>query len=147
MLEWSWAEERLVAAKNFWIATPNAEGMPHCRPMWGFWQDTSFWFSSVNRQTAFLASEGKAVLHSESGDEVVIIEGAVERLYGKDKLQVISDGYKQKYNHDTTATDDGVFTLQGYGGPGWRLIPERAHGWIAPQFNTATRWVFTSAAA
>src|SRR4051794_11861727 len=91
LLEWSWAEERLVAARNFWLATHNTEGMPHCRPMWGFWHNTSFWFSSVNRQTAFLASDGKAVLHSESGDEVVIIEGSVERLHGKDKLQVISD--------------------------------------------------------
>lgn len=142
LLTWSWAEERLLAARNFWINTPGADGMPHCRPMWGFWVDNAFWFSSVNRQTIFLAEVGKAVMHTESGDEVVVIEGTVERLYGKANLQVISDGYREKYNHPTNATDEGVFTLEGYGGPGWRLKPVRALGWIAPQFNTATRWVF-----
>lgn len=145
LLEWSWAEERLRAARNFWIATPAPNGMPHSRPMWGFWRNGAFWFSSVNRQTAYLASEGKAVLHTESGDEVVIIDGVVERLFGKENLQVISTGYKEKYNHDTNATDDGVYTLEGYGGPGWKLTPTTALGWIAPQFNTATRWVFPAA--
>ncbi|EEP70228.1 hypothetical protein MCAG_00555 [Micromonospora sp. ATCC 39149] len=141
-LDWAWADERLSKARNFWLATPGPDGMPVCRPMWGFWQDNALWFSTVNRMTDHLQNDGRVVLHTESGDEVVIIEGKAERLFGKDLLQVISTGYREKYGHETVATDEGVFTPQGYGGPGYRLVPVKALGWVAPEFGTATRWTF-----
>ncbi|QFZ20146.1 pyridoxamine 5'-phosphate oxidase family protein [Saccharothrix syringae] len=141
-LDWSWADERLSGARNFWLAVPGPDGMPVCRPMWGFWTNGTFWFSTVNRMTEHLQEDGRAILHTESGDEVVIVEGRVERLFGKENLQVIADGYLAKYSHRTVATDEGVFTPQGYGGPGYRLTPKKVLGWEAPRFGTATRWTF-----
>jgi hypothetical protein len=143
-LEWEWAEKRLLDARNFWLATTALDGTPHVRPLWGFWQDGGFWFATVNRSVAFIEANGNVIVHTESGDEVVIVEGRCDRLFGKDQLQRISTGYKERYNHDTYATDEGVFTLAGYGGPGFKVTPAKVLGWIAPQFETATRWRFSA---
>lgn len=141
-LEWEWAEKRLTEARNFWFATTDLTGNPHVRPLWGFWLEGAFWFATVNRSVQHIEANSNVVVHTESGDEVVIVEGVCERLYGKDRLQVISTGYKDRYNHETYATDEGVFTPQGYGGPGYRVVPSKVLGWIAPEFETATRWTF-----
>ena len=46
LLLWSWAEQRLVDARNYWIATTRPDGRPHCRPVWGVWLPDGFWFST-----------------------------------------------------------------------------------------------------
>lgn len=47
LLPWSWATERLVAARNYWIATTRANGRPHCRPVWGVWfEGVGLYFST-----------------------------------------------------------------------------------------------------
>lgn len=141
-LEWEWAHKRLREATTFWLATKAFDGRPHVRPIWGFWQQGGFWFSTTNRSVPYIEAEPEVVLHTDSGEEVVIVEGRCERLYGKELLQTISTGYLERYNHSTVATDEGVFTPEGYGGPGFKIVPTKVLGWVAPQFNTATRWTF-----
>src|SRR3954468_17640441 len=46
MLPWEWAVERLVAARNHWIATTRPNGRPHAMPVWGVWIDEAFFFGS-----------------------------------------------------------------------------------------------------
>jgi hypothetical protein len=46
LLAWSCAEQRLVAARNYWIATTRPDGRPHCRPVWGVWLPDGFWCST-----------------------------------------------------------------------------------------------------
>ena len=36
-LPWSWASERLVANRNYWVVTVSPEGQPHSLPVWGAW--------------------------------------------------------------------------------------------------------------
>jgi hypothetical protein len=38
-LPWTWAVERLLANRNFWVVTVSAEGRPHALPVWGVWDD------------------------------------------------------------------------------------------------------------
>ncbi|MFI6345968.1 pyridoxamine 5'-phosphate oxidase family protein [Streptomyces sp. NPDC050560] len=141
-LDWEWAHKRLRESKNFWITTQGLDGRPHTRPVWGFWLEGGLWFSTTNRSVAYIEADNNVTVHTESGDEVVIVEGRCERLHGKDRLQVISDNYREYFSHETVATDEGVFTPQGYGGPGFKITPTKVLGWNAPYFNTATRWVF-----
>jgi Pyridoxamine 5'-phosphate oxidase len=47
LLPWSWAEQRLVAARHYWIATTRPDGRPHSRPVWGAWLPDGFWFSTA----------------------------------------------------------------------------------------------------
>ena len=46
LLPWSWAEERLIASHEYWLATVRPDGRPHLMPVWGVWSDGSLWFSS-----------------------------------------------------------------------------------------------------
>ena len=46
LLPWSWAEERLIASHDYWVATVWPDGRPHVMPVWGIWHDESVWFSS-----------------------------------------------------------------------------------------------------
>jgi hypothetical protein len=35
LLPWSWAEERLTASRNYWVASSWPDGRPHSMPVWG----------------------------------------------------------------------------------------------------------------
>jgi hypothetical protein len=37
MLPWSWADERLGAARNYWIVTAGTDREPSAAPVWGVW--------------------------------------------------------------------------------------------------------------
>ena len=38
-LPWSWAAERLIPNKNYWVITVSAGGAPSSMPVWGVWSD------------------------------------------------------------------------------------------------------------
>ena len=77
MLPWAWAEERLVAAHNYWVATASAQRGPHATPVWGLWRDGVFVFSCgrESRKARDLEADARLVVHLESGDDVVTVEG------------------------------------------------------------------------
>ncbi len=37
LLDWSWVETRLIAARNYWVASVYPDGRPHVSPVWGAW--------------------------------------------------------------------------------------------------------------
>jgi hypothetical protein len=45
-LLWSWADQRLVDARNYWVATASVEGIPHVAPVWGVWSHGTLWFGT-----------------------------------------------------------------------------------------------------
>ncbi|HEX6597605.1 MAG TPA: pyridoxamine 5'-phosphate oxidase family protein, partial [Acidimicrobiales bacterium] len=65
-LPWSWAAERLVAARNIWVVTASAEGRPHALPVWGVWDegDHRFGFSCGprSRKARNLAANPQAAI-------------------------------------------------------------------------------------
>lgn len=134
MLEWAWAEERLTASRNYWIVTAGSVGGPHAAPVWGLWIDDAVVFSTSpeSRKGRNLEGDPRVVVHLESGDEVVILEGAVERISLDDPL---ADAYDAKYEH---RPDPGA--------PGevwFRLAPLRAFAWLEQDYSrTATRFEF-----
>ena len=52
LLPWSWAEERLTAADNFWFSTARPDGRPHAMPAWGVWLDGGLYFEVARRRVA-----------------------------------------------------------------------------------------------
>jgi Pyridoxamine 5'-phosphate oxidase len=87
LLPWSWAEQRLVAARNYWIATTRPDGRPHCRPVWGVWLPDGFWFSTGSVARHNLVANPQITVHLESGDQVVIVEGVAAAVTGAGRLQ------------------------------------------------------------
>lgn len=127
LLAWSWADERLRAAHNYWVATAG----PHASPIWGLWRDSALLFSCgrESRKARALARDPRIVVHLESGDEVVIVEGVAEPVSATD---ADIDAYAEKYD------------FRADPGEGWyRVVPRRAFAWQEATYpNSATRFDF-----
>src|SRR6266545_2158700 len=141
LLPWSWAEQRLVGARTYWIATTRTDGRPHCRPVWGVWLPDGFWFSTGSRARHNLVANPQITVHLDSGAEVVIVEGVARRVSGADRLQAFLAAYNAKYNWDASAAADGVADSSGAAGPAYRVRPQVVFGWDT-ELRTATRWSF-----
>jgi PPOX class probable F420-dependent enzyme len=134
MLDWDWAEERLVAARNYWIGTTRADGRPHAAPVWGVWLDGALLFgtSPESVKGRNIARDPRVVAHLESGDEVVILEGAITMLDDPDRLRELERVYSEKYAFD--AKFPAAFQLK----------PDYALAWTESDYpRTATRFDFT----
>jgi len=127
MLPWAWADERLEAAHNYWVATVG----PHASPVWGLWRDGSFLFSceARSRKARDLALDPRLVLHLESGDEVVILEGVAEPVAA---TEADVEEYERKYAYKPNP------------GEGWyRVEPQRVLAWREQDYpGSATRFDF-----
>jgi pyridoxine/pyridoxamine 5'-phosphate oxidase len=133
LLPWSEAERWLAEARNYWVCTTRADGRPHAAPVWGLWLEGVLVFST-SRSSAKgrnLARIPEIVVHTESGDEVVILEGAVEET---ELTAELADAYEAKYAFRPEPDADNV----------WYALPPRvAQTWRERDFaQTATRWVF-----
>jgi len=139
---WSWAEARLVEARNYWICTTRPDGRPHASPVWGLWLDGAVWFSTSRRsqKARNLAASPALVVHLESGDDVVILEGAAEEVTETAELGRFADAYDEKYRYRPDPTEATSVT--------YRLRPRSAHTWREQDFTrSAVRWVFEPAPA
>jgi nitroimidazol reductase NimA-like FMN-containing flavoprotein (pyridoxamine 5'-phosphate oxidase superfamily) len=130
MLDWSWAEERLAASRNYWIVTSGEDGAPAAAPVWGVWAEGAVYFGTSPRSQKGrnIARDPRTVIHLESGDEVVILYGEVERC----KLEEsVADAYERKYDY---RPEQDEFL---------RLRPRRAVAWVEAEYpKTATRFDF-----
>lgn len=134
LLDWSWAEERLMASRNYWVTTTRADGRPHAAPVWGYWHDGALVFSTDPSSVKghALAARPDVVIHLESGDDVVICEGRVERVPQSD-LATVNELYSAKYDVgvDPDNPNHGVY----------RLRPAVVLAWREQDFPTsATRF-------
>jgi hypothetical protein len=131
MLPWSWAAERLEASHNYWVATASSRHGPAAKPVWGLWWDGIFAFSTGERSRTArdLADDPRVVVHLESGDEVVVLEGSVEVVEGGAE---ISDAYDAKYS------------VRVPEGSSWYCVrPRRAFAWREQDYpKSATRFDF-----
>lgn len=137
-LAWVHAEERLEGARSYWIATTRPDGRPHAAPVWGVWVGGSLYFgtgrSSVKGRN--LARSPELIVHLESADDVVILEGEVEEVRDRSSFDAIDAAYRAKYGM-------GVVEA-GEEGAVWYVVrPRKAHAWLEDDFlGTATRWRF-----
>ena len=133
LLPWTWANDRLASARNYWLATASPGGRPHVAPIWGIWHDGGFHFGTemASRKGRNLDATRHAVLHLESGDDVVIGEGPVTAASEASTVAAVVATYREKYG----LGDD--FTLD----PCLVLRPTVVLGWREADFPTsATRW-------
>ena len=131
-IQWTWVVERMTAARNYWVATTRADGNPHLSPVWGVWHDTAFHFFTDpdSLKARNIRRHAHAVVHLESGDEVVIMEG---RLKLEAATPDILSAYESKY-HISLGEDPGGL---------YRLELTKALAWLESDFpKTATRWSF-----
>jgi hypothetical protein len=83
-----------------------------------------------------LLENGRVVVHLESGDEVVILEGSVEPFERTDQVLDLAETYQTKYGID-------ISTLPSADSVWFAVRAAVAHGWREADFPTsATRWEF-----
>jgi PPOX class probable F420-dependent enzyme len=134
-LDFGWAEERLTGARNYWVCTTRPDGRPHAMPVWGLWYGGALVFSTdpLSVKGRNLAASPAVVVHLESGDEVVVVEGRAEWVTGPDLGDSFVDDYERKYGHRLDPADPGF----GF----YRVAPGRILAWRESDFPTsATRF-------
>lgn len=149
-LPWSWAEERVVANRNYWVVTASASGRPHAMPVWGVWlpETERFWFScSPNaRKARNLAANPQCVVTVDDTVECVSMEGRGRLVDAADAADVEAidravAAYLAKYWEDPAVHADMEVFLRNHAI--FEVVPERAFGIIEheDEFATrATRW-------
>jgi hypothetical protein len=101
-------------------------------PVWGIWWDEGVLWSSApsSVKARNLDRDPRVVVHLESGDETVILEGEVAR---KPIDDAAADAYGEKYGH----RPDPSMT----GRPWMHLVPQRAFAWREADYpHSATRF-------
>ncbi|HEY2310693.1 MAG TPA: pyridoxamine 5'-phosphate oxidase family protein [Gaiellaceae bacterium] len=136
MLEWGWATERLAGARNYWVSTTRPNGRPHAMPVWGVWLDDAFFFGSgrESAKSRNLAANPASVVHLESGDETVILEGLAESVSDDDLLMRVLEVYGPKYD----------LTPHAAGEDPWFVVrPKRVYAWNERDYpDSATQFDF-----
>ena len=144
-LDWSAVEQRLVASKNYWLATTRPDGRPHVVPRWGVWVDGRFWYDGAptTLHAVNLRSNPACALHLESGTEVVVVEGVSHPARADaDGLGARLSAAFGKYSGDGYSPAADAWS--GEDGGGLRVLtPQRAMAWFS--FPTdATRFRFAT---
>ena len=137
LLAWHWARRRLVAAHNYWMSTTGPGGRPHAMPVWGLWLDEAFVFSTArrSRKARNLARDSRLVVHLESGDQTVILEGRATVATDPSLLERYVAAYERKYRYRPDPADRKQVT--------YTVRPLKALAWRERDFpQSATRWHF-----
>ena len=144
LIPWSYVEEKLRSAANYWIATVGPNGTPHARPVDGVWVEGALCFggSPETRWVRNLQANPAVSLNLSSEAEAIIVEGAAELITDPEhplsKASMAAN--KVKYPQYFTS---GV--LAGFH-PFWALRPRTAYAWSLEDFpSRATRWTFETA--
>jgi PPOX class probable F420-dependent enzyme len=147
-LAWTWAQQRLVANKNYWVVTASSSGRPHAMPVWGVWlPDTDhFWFScSPNaRKLRNIAENPQCVVTVDDTVECVSVEGRArltEPAADAGTIDRMVDAYLAKYWEDPAVHPEMSAFLRSHAIV--EVTPERAFGIIEREdefAQRATRW-------
>ena len=135
LLPWSWAVERLESSRNYWISTTRPDGSPHAMPVWGVCIEglVLFGTSSESRKGRNLARDPRVVVHVESGDEAVIVEGVVEDIPAE-LVEPMRTAYEAKYSWRPDPSEGGGYHA---------VRPRVAYAWRESDFpGSATRFAF-----
>jgi len=133
---WAHVDARVTGARNYWVGTTGPDGRPHAMPVWGVWMDGRLHFATDrhSKKARNLAANPACVVHLESGDDVVILEGVAEEVADRQRLAAVDDRYVAKYGVRFAEIPGAVSV--------WAVRPRVAFAWQEKDFTgSATRWV------
>jgi general stress protein 26 len=141
LIPWSYVEQKLRAATNYWIATVGPNGTPHARPVDGVWVEGALCFggSPETRWVRNLQANPAISVNLSSEAEAIILEGDAELITDQaHPLATASTAAnKEKYPQ---YFESGLLSEFH---PFWALRPKRAYAWSLEGFpKRATKWAF-----
>ena len=139
---WSAIAARLASARNYWLGTSNPDGSPHATPVWGVvLHDCLYIYSErATVKARNLALDSRAVVHLESGEEVVIVQGHLDDIGLPGDNPGVVEALSSKYDAAEDArylpSHDESFDVL------YLLRPEKALLWSLSNYDsTQQRWV------
>ncbi|HEY7431194.1 MAG TPA: pyridoxamine 5'-phosphate oxidase family protein [Streptosporangiaceae bacterium] len=137
----SWPEvaARLAPARNYWLCTTTPSGAPHAAPVWGVVVGGDLYLYTERRtvKARNLAADPRAVVHLESGDDVVIVRGALEDLGTPAQaghiVTALSAKYTEPGDRPYLPANDPAFDVV------YVLRPRSARMWRLPGFEGSQR--------
>ncbi|HEY3057550.1 MAG TPA: pyridoxamine 5'-phosphate oxidase family protein [Chloroflexota bacterium] len=142
-LPWSFVQERLRSAPNYWLATVTPSGRPHARPVDGVWVDGALCFggSDKARWVRHLTANPAASVHLASNNDVVILEGEAHFITDDQHPLAGPSAAASRAKYPQYFSDASP-TFQ----PFWLLRPSTAYAWTLDGFpRGAARWTFSPA--
>jgi len=140
LLPWSYVEERLRAASNYWITTVGPNARPHVRPVDGVWVDGALCFggSPETRWVRNLMINPSISAHLSSEAEAIILEGTAEYVTEPSHSLAAPSAAASKEKYPQHFSGNAAPFR-----PFWALRPTTALAWTLEGFpRGATRWRF-----
>lgn len=140
LLPWSFVEERLLSAPNYWLATVTASGHPHVRPVDGVWVDGALCFggSDETRWVRNLSVKPHVSVNLPNHDVAIVLEGTVARIGDASHPLAAASTAASRLKYPQYFTD----TTPPFE-PFWALRPRVVFAWTLEGFPArATRWTF-----
>ena len=143
LLDWADVEARLIAGRQYWLASTRPDGRPHLIPRWGVWVDGRFYYdgSPATRHARNVAVNPACSLALEDGAHAVIVEGR------SDATRAGPDGLGRRLATAFEKYHDAVYApaadaWSGADGGGLRVLrPRTVLAWVDYPVD-ATRFVF-----
>ena len=144
LLPWSYVEERLRAASNYWITTIGPHARPHARPVDGVWVDGALCFggSPETRWVRNLMVNPSISVHLSSEAEAIILEGTAELVMDPSHPLAGPSTVASRAKYPQYSSGDAAPFR-----PFWAFRPTTALAWTLEGFpRGATRWRFENRA-
>jgi hypothetical protein len=139
LLPWSYVDERLRAAANYWLVSVGPGPRPHARPVDGVWVAGALCFggSPETRWVRNLMANPAVAVHLSSEAEAIILEGEAEYVTEPSHPLTAPSTEASRAKYPQYFTGAAAFR------PFWALRPRAAFAWTLAGFpRGATRWAF-----
>jgi len=140
-IPWSKVDLPLRALRSIWLCTTRRDGRPHAMPLWFWWDGRHVYFITARstQKARNLAARPWAVVHAGDGDDVIILEGPVERVADDDVLRRVDRAYAEKYVDPHSGARATIFNE---GDDLYRVSVEHVMTWEYGVVGTRTDWRF-----
>ena len=137
LLPWSWAVQRLVESRHYWIGTVGPDGRPHTSPVWAVWHGERVVFSCGNRsrKARDLDARPHCTVATDDARNPVVVEGTAGRITDREVAEAVRLAMVAKYDYELTLDfllANALFAVR----------PVKVLGLVEDDFTgSPTRWV------
>jgi hypothetical protein len=98
---------RLERERDIWVASADADGVPHLVPLWFVWHGQAVWLSTraTNPTGRNLRDGGRTRLALADTQDVVLIDGAVRAFAAHEVAESAAGTFGKKYGWDPRKED------------------------------------------
>lgn len=141
VIPWKEVDHKLLAARNYWVASLRPDGLPHTRPVWGVWFDHRLLLSAGGGywMSRNLSSHPLVSAHPEDAEGlVVVVEGQAEPAEDRHHLARAVTAYNDKYDWNITEEEfEGSMEIAPDRILAWRTGGRDFHDYDATRFDFA----------